>query len=356
MPNKKKVLIQGIKKLLSLKVPNEEIIENLSSLGVGREQAKQLIEEAKHPEKFQKPAPVLEEEPMQELEEEAEEENADEKLEALGGEEEKIGEEIAGKEKKSPLEMLEDTILEKPDPSIDDIASGITGEDPEAKPKKEKKKKQVVMETEEPKQETASAKEFAEIWRKGIVTMIDQKLDEMKEIESNVEKKLKGASQEIAKKEIDKIKVLFDSQRALTMGKIDAKLDGKAKEVDQMLEAKITELRSLTKAIKTDVARLEKIRMEQKAGLEEIKNEIKELEETKSSLIAEMNSDLIKSKSSIAEFLDLAEKKIPEIEGRITKTLELESEIIESLVKNAESKIEEIVEKKLAEKLHRVRS
>ena len=47
MADKKKILIDGINKLLALKVPDEEIINNLRELNVPEKQARALIAEAR---------------------------------------------------------------------------------------------------------------------------------------------------------------------------------------------------------------------------------------------------------------------------------------------------------------------
>src|SRR3989344_2119826 len=303
MADKKKVLQDGIKKLLSLKVPEEEIISNLSEIGISGSYARQLIEEAKTGKETQ----------------EAEKEKTEEETE-----------ENAAANKDIESEMgFED---EKPDEEI-------------TRPEEEKTAQEEALEETAPKEESEGSKKseavLAGLWKKGILTTVSQNLAEMKKIRADIESALNKRASAIAKKEVDKVKAFFDAQRTLILESVDSRLEQKTKQLDKMLDDKIRELKEVSKEIKADSAKLEKLRGTQKDGLRQVAETLEGLEEAKNSLVSEMNSELIKSKSAVEEFLEKSQKKLDEIDARINETLQLESSIVEGLVRDADAKIDE---------------
>ena len=135
----------------------------------------------------------------------------------------------------------------------------------------------------------------------------------------------------------------------MTLESVDAKLSEKTRQIDKMLDEKISELRIISKEIKKDLEKLERLRKAQKDSLVETQQKLEALEETRKSLVADMNSELIKSQSKVEEFLSDSQEKVGEIERRVNQTLELESNIVDSLVKDSSTKISAAGEEKKAE-------
>ncbi|MDD5163681.1 MAG: hypothetical protein PHD95_05760 [Candidatus ainarchaeum sp.] len=388
MPNKKKILLDGIKKLLALKVPEEEIIANLKDVGIGEKQAKALIDEVRLGKKEELPEEEGSEfEPEEKKiedsesfgEEGASEEDAQaEALEKNYPEEEKTPEmnkeetveetenlaeeETQGISKKeiedNGFEEKEEETMEgseteagEPEEEGGEIQEEIEEEEAEV-PEEEKEgtgfseakedraeEKSFSNKKKLAREEKADNADFEKLWEKGILTIVNQRLQEMKGIQGEIESELGKRASEIAKKEIDKVNVLFESQRDLAVETMNAKLGQKTKEIDKMLDAKVLELKEISKSVKGDISKLEKLQQSQKEGLEQINERLAGLDEAKKTLIVEMNSDLIKSKSEIEEFLSSSSKKVQEIEARVNETLELESNIVDSLVKETEAKL-----------------
>ena len=393
MADKKKVLQDGIKKLLSLKVPEEEIISNLSEIGISGSYARQLIEEAKTGKETQE----AEKEKTEEETEENAAANKDIESE-MGFEDEKPDEEITRpeEEKTAQEEALEESApKEETEESEKSIEEELEETETDEKQAGEKewdvpKPKEIFMDNE--KQETEEAEELEEkeeeeepaekgknqkaastekmlaklakktsgskkseavlagLWKKGILTTVSQNLAEMKKIRADIESALNKRASAIAKKEVDKVKAFFDAQRTLILESVDSRLEQKTKQLDKMLDDKIRELKEVSKEIKADSAKLEKLRGTQKDGLRQVAETLEGLEEAKNSLVSEMNSELMKSKSAVAEFLEKSQKKLDEIDARINETLQLESSIVEGLVRDADAKIDEAVAKRVAKK------
>ena len=86
--------------------------------------------------------------------------------------------------------------------------------------------------------------------------------------------------------------------------------------------------------------------------MEEIKNNNKNLllklicfgrcKKTKAQLLIEVNSELIKTKSQAQAFLDSAANQMNQMDVRVNKTLELEKNIAEGMLSQAEQKIEQL--------------
>jgi hypothetical protein len=381
MPNKKKILLDGIKKLLALKVPEEEIISNLKDVGISEKQARALIEEVRLGKRPKEEEPEEEsrgkefeskEEPEEQLvsEEDAQAEALEKDYLGEGEKPEDINvrktieetEELAEEEAQSIFEKkIENTASEEKNSGVEEesFESEIgepeeeTSETVEEEPEEESEN----IEYEETKGRSVEGKfssknkgnaekegkkediDFEKLWEKGILTIVNQRLQEMKGIQANIDLEMQKRASEIAKKEIDKVNALFEGQRELTVETVNSKLEQKTRDLGKMLDAKVLELKEISKAVKNDIARLEKLQQAQKDGLKQIDERLGELDETKKTLIAEMNSELIKSKSEVEEFLDSSNKKVQETQAMINETLELESSIVDGLVKDTETKI-----------------
>ena len=142
------------------------------------------------------------------------------------------------------------------------------------------------------------------------------------------------------------MKVVFDSQRTLLAEKIDSKLDEKEQEFSNLIDAKIKELKDVSKQTKADVATLQLEKQRFKEVLAEVNAGLADLDKTKRSLLTELNSELIKLKSNSQEYITETEQRLKEIDARVGKTLEMESQVAEGLVREAEQKIAGMTEEK----------
>lgn len=299
-----KMLMKSIKRLIDLNVSDKEILLNLKDIGVDEEKARELIAKAKG----LTAAPKMEKQGKGKRKEVVEKPPAEEV--------EELAEELAGEKEEK-----------------------VSGEEIE------KAKQRMIAR----KKVTKSKPAISELWKKGILVTVTQKLEEMKKLRKELDAVLDEKVQKTTEKELKKMQILMDSQKTLLTEKVTSQLESKASEIEDVIDIKIAEMNALNKEIKKNLEAAEMKRAEQKNILEGFDKTKKELEELKNSLLSEMNSELIKEKSNIEEVLEKATGKINEMEGRVDKTLELESSIVDGLVGDTEAKIEKITEEKREE-------
>src|SRR3989344_1073689 len=200
MADKKKVLQDGIKKLLSLKVPEEEIISNLSEIGISGSYARQLIEEAKTGKE------------TQEAEKEKTEEETEENAAANKDIESEMGfedEKQAGEKEwdvPKPKEIFMDNEKQETE-EAEELEEKEEEEEPAEKGKNQKAASTEKMLAKLAKKTSGSKKSeavLAGLWKKGILTTVSQNLAEMKKIRADIESALNKRASAIAKKEVDK--------------------------------------------------------------------------------------------------------------------------------------------------------
>lgn len=318
--DKKAVLVDSVKKLLALDVPEAEIVVNLGEVGVSREQARELIAEAKK-------------EPMEEHEEK--------KIMADSG---KALMDVAEKlsEAKGTGGKEEDAVEEMGSQFPEELAA-----------KKKKHRAPIIFEKKVAGKDVARQQavktSIDRLWEKGILTAINQKLNEMKSIKEDLdrvlEKKLEGAT----RSELERINVAFESQRSLLVSQMEERLEEKFREASYFVEQKLVEIKAAKSELAEASSILSEERKAQKQFLREYEASVSELRGTKETIIAEMNSELIRAKSNAQSVVDAAEAKIREIDERVSRTLELESNIAQGLLGDAESKIQAMVDEKAVE-------
>jgi chromosome segregation ATPase len=324
MADKKQVLLESVGKLIKLRVPDDEIVSNLREVGIDEKQARELIRLAREQPKLEKSKPPEEEKKPPRVEEATPSGAA----QSVWGRAEETEKGKAVEEKK------------------------FAGA-PQAAPATEVKPKPVVGPAAEKKEPVATALpqkkpsiDLSKLWEKGILAAVDQKLNEMKAIKSNLDGVIAKKADEIAKKEVDKMRVLFESQQSLFLEKVNAQLEKKAREVEQVIDQKIAEMGAASKELQREISALEKARAEHKGVLEEAKAKLAALDGTKNRLVSEMNSELIKAKSSMQEFMDSSQEKVREMDDRVNKTLEVGMSVIEGLKADAEAKLQQMAAEK----------
>lgn len=191
--------------------------------------------------------------------------------------------------------------------------------------------------------------EMDTLWKKGIVVAVNSKLIEMKKLKEEVDSNISEKVDSSVKKEVAQLRVLLDSQRDLLIANNRAALEEKQKEISFIIDSKIIELKQANKQLSTNLAALELAKSEQKASLEQIKQMLEEARRTKAQLLVEMNSELIKSKSQAQAFLDNADKHLHELDNRVNRTLELQKNIADGMIEQAEQKIETLTLQKTGE-------
>ncbi len=183
---------------------------------------------------------------------------------------------------------------------------------------------------------------YEEMWKKGIVVAVNTKLSEMKRIKEDIDSELTQKVEEAIRKELYQFKVLMDSQKELIASSNRASLEEKQREIVFIIDAKIAELKQHNKQLSESIMAIDASRAQQDLALKQVEKTLEEAKKSKSQLIIEMNSEMIKVKSSAQAFLDTASTHLVQMDQRISKALELERNIAEGMLAQAEQKIEQL--------------
>jgi hypothetical protein len=187
-----------------------------------------------------------------------------------------------------------------------------------------------------------SSPDFEELWKKGIVVAVNAKLGEMKQLKNDIDSEISQKVDEALRKELYQFKVLNESQKDLLISSNREALDQKQKEITFIIDAKIAELKQYNKQLSETLRIIEESKKQQEASLAEITLALSEAKKTKAQLIVEVNSEMIKTKSQAQSFIDSASLQIQQMDERVNKTLELEKNIAEGMLNQAEQKIEQL--------------
>ncbi len=385
MLSKKQLLLKTIRDLLALKVPFDEILLNLKEVSIDKEQGRKLIEEAKRQpakpgeesvkkgfveglggkEKKRAGKRLSEEEKAKIIERDREEASEQLAAEAVETEEkipaEEIAEEIGveepskkGKQKASLSDIISEvkkpakkTKGEKPakewaaEPFVKTPAVEAGEEEPAVDAEKEKPAERLAEE--KPMPRLIEDIRISKLWEKGILGTVNQRLAEMKEIKKSIDSVLDKKIAAASKRELEKMKVLFDSQRLLLISKVEAEIGEKAKGFAEMIGLKLREMREINKRIANQIEDLKEAKKKSKAEEETLSRRLKEIDKVKEDLVASLNSEIIKSKTNSKQLVEEMNKKSQLMDERINKTLQLENQIVEGLAREAEQRIEKMI-------------
>ncbi len=324
----RETVISSIKKLMSLGVSEDEIISNLSEVGIDKQEAKMLLIEAKG-ETATKPVS------QKPKETEAEKSLVKEKIQKA------LAEQSAPK-----LSVLK--TKEKPIPT------------PSIKKPKIKTKKLKLNEQQKPlvKSKTKLHAEKNEVWEKGILTVINERLDEIEDIRDNINQIIDSKVEEQLKKESEEMKLELEAEREKLIEEINSSLDAKVKEMTSEIDLKLAALKEIKIAVSETSKKAEAKEKQNRELLEEVQIKMGEMDKSKADLVKALKNELEETKNESKDFMADSTKQLEELDDRVNKALELESKITEGLVANTEKKVEEIalektqeVSDKLAKKL-----
>ncbi len=397
MDQKVDLVIDSIKKLLALSVSEDEIIKELSGVGIGRNEAIELIAKSKEIETTQESSKVegMRSSSKDIFEKTAAELSLDDQIVTQLGfsqnQQNDSAKEVKDQQKGAEKDEadLEKTSSIKPS----EVDFGLTikgiGNSQKNSSKKEDDAKKLLQQKENvlQKKEVASQKEDVsekksapqskplapsssknffsssissnssvgnnsdvdELWKKGIVVAVNSRLSEMKKLKEDISSVVQEKVDSSVRKELQQFKVLLDSQKDLLLSSNKAALEEKQREITFIIDAKIAELKQYNKQLSENLAALNQAKGEQQVALQQIQQTLDDAKKLKSQLLVEMNSELIKSKGSAQNFIDQSDKHMKDLDERVNRTLELEKNIAEGMLAQAEQKIESLTLQKTDE-------
>ncbi|MFH1239696.1 MAG: hypothetical protein V1672_00595 [Candidatus Diapherotrites archaeon] len=330
--NKKSVILDSIKKLIALNVLDEEILLNLKEIGVSESEANDLISEAKGI-------------PVKKKEQEEIEKDSGKVMRDVAINLAEASKDIAAENEISEEEAMENT---------EEIVAGLDDleEDPKPKKKTEKtihksvpksvQKPKPVPHVQAPQVIVHRSVNLNKLWEKGILVTVDQKVHEMKKLREEIDAILDAKIKASVDKGLMQEKLIFESQQKLMADRVNSKLDSKVGEITEIIDTKIREMKTLNESVRNNMHELERKEAQYKATFNEIESKMSDLQNTKQKLVQDLTADMIRNKSDAQEFLENATSKMQEIDERVSRTLELESNIAEGVVKDANDKIDQL--------------
>lgn len=326
---KKEVLLQAVKRMLSLKgITDRDIVRNLEDVGVSGEDAKTLLREAKGL-------------PEEELSRRKKRQKEREEKENVSEEDEiKEISEDSEKEELPEFEDFREKIV---------VAKNFKPKKPEVEKVKPVKEKPAEKKEREERLEKVESVDLSKLWEKGILATVEQRLKEMKELKEDIDSELDRKAGEKFEKESEKLVALFESQKKLFVEKAKEEIEEKFASLEETIDEKTSEFKNLSSTINSSISKAEGQKQLSSGLLDAVNDKIAGLEKTSERIVQQNNAMVSEFKERIDSFMEEADSKMRGIDLRITKTLELENEIAEGILKEAEAKAEEIVGQKIQE-------
>ncbi len=279
------IIIESIKKLLALKMPDDEIIGSLIDAGVDYDTAQELLDEVKGKKRKDRP-----------------------------------------KSEKKEVVMPKKSAEVK---DIEDIDDDVT--------KEEKSTDEEVKNI-----ETTSLG----IWQEGLLTTVNQKLELIEEKEKELDKNIDIKVKAITEDEIKKMKIILDSQRTLLISKINSTLDLQVKAITEKIDATIKTMQDVNKQTQSQLSEIndakDKINDIQKSLLDQL-DEFNKIRDSTNELVDQMKTKL---NTDTQKFFDNYNEKYKGIDEKLHSAISLTTKIVEGLVTATKKKIDDYYDSK----------
>ncbi len=323
---KKQIIKESIRRLLELNISEKEVIDNLRSVGIEEQVAREVLRETKS-----------------------------EMDAALKG---PAAQKLHFPQKDMGLPQKDE---DNSDEITDDLYMGVYGEPEEEKPRTPVIRKPInnpqyeqsshsnqgqanaAIASAQPYEipaATGSGGNIAELWEKGILATVNARLSEMKQVREELDAVLDRKISDRVKIESKKVETVLDSQRTLFYSKIDAHLDAKADELKRVLESRAKQLEDVNAKISQQLLQVQAEKKFNTELMNTLSQKLTGLDSTRSQMLSETNSSLITMESKFNQFMSESARKRDELEQRIKGALQLESSVTEGMVENARQQID----------------
>jgi polyhydroxyalkanoate synthesis regulator phasin len=342
-------ILENIKKLKALGMPDNEIIDNLIKIGLSKEESEKLVLEDK---KDIKPK----ENNIEKKENNKVEETIDKKEKSNNNKEEKI------KEKPAKEEIPDDFFTSKSGTVIDDSINNIDKEKDDKKESIEDLKEDLFLKDKKEQDTLDLNVDFKnkdlyddsndlynkytsenvdlendnssdDVWKKGFITIINSKLTELETKQKNIEKEISTT----VKEEVNKIKEFHDKTKTEITKMINSILSEEMQKANTKIITELAKFKVAEAKLNSKVERIE----EDKNKVQEIISSFDEIrKDFKVNLITtKKKTDALveDTQENISKIVTTISTKLNEKIKEINSTLSLQSKITEGLVKNTKS-------------------
>lgn len=262
------IVIESIKKMLQLQMPEEEIIASLVDAGVDYDYALKMVDSVKNKREIPKDKPVKKQEGVE-----------------------------SSDQKESSLKDVDKTSLG--------------------------------------------------VWQEGIITIINQKLDQIDSKQRALDEEIRTRVNSITSQELAKMKAVIDSQRALLASKLDLTVSQKLTEIKKQVDANLSLLQEINTNTQKKLAQMEELTKtlnDMKSVLSQQIDNVQNMRESLNSVIEDVKNS---ARRELQTLFDQYKSQIEEITARTNSALNLSSKILESLVNASERKIDDYLNTKI---------
>lgn len=341
-------ILENIKKLKALGMPDNEIIDNLIKIGLSKEESEKLVLEDKPKEKntIDKKKEKIESEKKdtKDKEKTKEQEDVKDDIKTTTSKKEEIPDDFfssdsgtiiddsiqdSKNEKENLIEDIKEDLFLKDKKDQDTLDINVDFKNKDLYNNSDDLYNKYTSENTEIENNTSND----DVWKKGFITIINSKLTELETKQKNIEKEISTT----VKEEVEKIKEFHDKTRKEITTMINNILSNEMQKTNTKI---ITELAKFKVAEAKLNSKVEKI--------EEDKNKIQEIITDFGKFKKDFKENLITTKKktdalvedtqeNISKIVTTISTKLNEKIKEINSTLSLQSKITEGLVKNTKS-------------------
>ncbi|MDD4983990.1 MAG: hypothetical protein PHH82_04115 [Candidatus ainarchaeum sp.] len=214
-----------------------------------------------------------------------------------------------------------------------------------------KKEKEVSKEKTAPTKTKVPTSKDDNVWDEGVLSVINQKLEEISEKERNIGQAIKKETQVIVEKELEKIKVVLDSQRILLVNKVNSAVSDTTAGANKKIEDSLKEIVEFEERINKKSDELLMNYKLLKELQDSISKQVEEFPRLKEELFAKFEKDASKYQNNYDALLEKYDEKFKDIDNKLNNTMSLATKIVEGLVETGKKKIDDIAKSKNKEEV-----
>ncbi len=198
-----------------------------------------------------------------------------------------------------------------------------------------------------------------DVWQEGVLSIINEKLEDIEKKQKKLSEEINSKVKELTSSEITKINALLNSQRELLVAKVNSSMASQTKDFKVDIDKALSTVQQLNAKTQQKLEEINDLAKDLQDMKKTLSSQIETVQAIKQELSVTVDKIKQKAQSELENIFSKYKTHLEQITGRVNSTMNLSSKIMESLVNGVKEKITDLdnkrvgaFEKEIADKLN----
>ncbi len=186
-----------------------------------------------------------------------------------------------------------------------------------------------------------------DVWQEGVLSIINEKLEDIEKKQKKLSEEINSKVKELTSSEITKINALLNSQRELLVAKVNSSLNSQSKDFKADIDKALSQVQQYNSKTQQKLEEINELAKDLQDMKKTLSSQIETVQAIKQELSLTVEKIKTKANSELENIFTQYKTHLEQITGRVNSTMNLSSKIMESLINGVKEKITDLDEKRV---------